>query len=117
MISPFCLHDSLLTADQGPLCAQPALPLNPAVIKPQVLSLEEQRRLLEAELCQKSEDLQAASAQKAELAKQLQSLTKSMEEQYALAVRTSEQKLRRLQVSLQRHPTTSALWLLMLVFP
>ena len=90
---------------------------SPAVIKSQVLSLDTQHRLLKAELCQKTKDLEAATAQKAELVEQVQSLNNCMEERCALAVRASEQKLRLLQVSLQLYPTTSALRLLMLVFP
>ena len=87
-----------------------------AVIKSQVLSLDTQQRLLEAELCQKTKDLEVASAQNAELAEQVQFFNNTMEERCALAVRASEQKLRQLQVGLQLHPT-SFLRLLMLVFP
>ncbi|KAL3135654.1 hypothetical protein ABBQ38_006134 [Trebouxia sp. C0009 RCD-2024] len=63
----------------------------------QVLALEKQQQVLEAKLVQKTEELQAATAQKAELAKQVQALTNSVEARCALAVHASEQKLRRLQ--------------------
>lgn len=68
-----------------------------------MLALEKQQQVLEAKLVQKTEELQAATAQKAELAKQVQALTNSVEARCALAVHASEQKLRRLQVGLRLH--------------
>lgn len=80
-----------------------------------MLTLEKQQQVLEAKLVQKTEELQAATAQKAELAEQVQALTNSVEEveeQCVLAIRASDQKLRRLQVGCMLH-LNSAVWLLM----
>ncbi|KAL3158821.1 hypothetical protein ABBQ32_011547 [Trebouxia sp. C0010 RCD-2024] len=83
------------------VCLHPTAPaLHPAAFSLQVLTLEKQQQVLEAKLVQKTEELQAATAQKAELAEQVQALTNSVEEveeQCVLAIRASDQKLRRLQ--------------------
>ncbi|KAL3135668.1 hypothetical protein ABBQ38_006143 [Trebouxia sp. C0009 RCD-2024] len=58
----------------------------------QVPALEQQLQAVEAELLQKTQQLDAASAQIAELAEQVQGLTKAMEEKCSLAIREAELK-------------------------
>ena len=68
-----------------------------------MLALEKQQQDLEAKLVKTTEELQAAAGHNVELAEQVHTLTKSVEEKHKFAVRESEQKLRHLQVSLQLH--------------
>ena len=69
-------------------------------VQSQVLALEQKYQILEAKLFEKTQQDDAATAQNAELAEQVQVVTKSVKDKCALAVREAERKIQWLEVRL-----------------